>query len=604
MYLSETKYDLKKTFPLKLVVMFILFTLGIILVGFYYYRDQRKRIFLEQENDLGAIASLKLSQIEQWREEMLKDAEILKNNELLVNVIKESFDDRDMAIQYENILKWLESVCKEFDGTGASLVDTSLNVLFSVSQTDSITGKYITEDLVTVLSDKKVHLTELHQTGIKKGDVIDLLIPLSDFRREDQRLFCIIIVRIELRKTLFPIIESWPATSTSSETQVVCKEGDSVLYLNNLRHQQNTSSNLKLPLSNEQLLASKAVGGIDGIVEGVDYRNIPVVGYITRIPGLPWYMVAKINKEELQAPLRRVLYFVIIVVILLGLLIAFTHVLWMREKEVRSIARDNAALRRAEEEIRRLNAELEHRVTERTEQLEASNKELEAFCYSVSHDLRSPLRSIHGYTTLLIEEYKENLDDEGKRLCGVITSSAAQMGELIDDLLGFSRIGKCNINSVLLEMDSLAGIVFEDITSKKEKAEITLEIGKLHKTYGDLSLMRLVWNNLISNAIKYSSKVSSPLISIGSEQEDGMINYYVKDNGVGFDMRYKHKLFGVFQRLHGEKEFEGNGVGLAIVNRIIARHNGKVWAEGEVGKGAAFYFSLPANMKDKSEMIK
>jgi signal transduction histidine kinase len=604
MYLSETKYDLKKTFPLKLVVMFILFTLGIILVGFYYYRDQRKRIFLEQENDLGAIASLKLSQIEQWREEMLKDAEILKNNELLVNVIKESFDDRDMAIQYENILKWLESVCKEFDGTGASLVDTSLNVLFSVSQTDSITGKYITEDLVTVLSDKKVHLTELHQTGIKKGDVIDLLIPLSDFRREDQRLFCIIIVRIELRKTLFPIIESWPATSTSSETQVVCKEGDSVLYLNNLRHQQNTSSNLKLPLSNEQLLASKAVGGIDGIVEGVDYRNIPVVGYITRIPGLPWYMVAKINKEELQAPLRRVLYFVIIVVILLGLLIAFTHVLWMREKEVRSIARDNAALRRAEEEIRRLNAELEHRVTERTEQLEASNKELEAFCYSVSHDLRSPLRSIHGYTTLLIEEYKENLDDEGKRLCGVITSSAAQMGELIDDLLGFSRIGKCNINSVLLEMDSLAAIVFEDITSKKEKAEITLEIGKLHKTYGDLSLMRLVWNNLISNAIKYSSKVSSPLISIGSEQEDGMINYYVKDNGVGFDMRYKHKLFGVFQRLHGEKEFEGNGVGLAIVNRIIARHNGKVWAEGEVGKGAAFYFSLPANMKDKSEMIK
>jgi signal transduction histidine kinase len=503
MYLSETKYDLKKTFPLKLVVMFILFTLGIILVGFYYYRDQRKRIFLEQENDLGAIASLKLSQIEQWREEMLKDAEILKNNELLVNVIKESFDDRDMAIQYENILKWLESVCKEFDGTGASLVDTSLNVLFSVSQTDSITGKYITEDLVTVLSDKKVHLTELHQTGIKKGDVIDLLIPLSDFRREDQRLFCIIIVRIELRKTLFPIIESWPATSTSSETQVVCKEGDSVLYLNNLRHQQNTSSNLKLPLSNEQLLASKAVGGIDGIVEGVDYRNIPVVGYITRIPGLPWYMVAKINKEELQAPLRRVLYFVIIVVILLGLLIAFTHVLWMREKEVRSIARDNAALRRAEEEIRRLNAELEHRVTERTEQLEASNKELEAFCYSVSHDLRSPLRSIHGYTTLLIEEYKENLDDEGKRLCGVITSSAAQMGELIDDLLGFSRIGKCNINSVLLEMDSLAAIVFEDITSKKEKAEITLEIGKLHKTYGDLSLMRLVWNNLISNAIKY-----------------------------------------------------------------------------------------------------
>jgi PAS domain S-box-containing protein len=253
--------------------------------------------------------------------------------------------------------------------------------------------------------------------------------------------------------------------------------------------------------------------------------------------------------------------------------------------------------KQAEEEISKLNAELEHKVKLRTELLEAANKELEAFSYSVSHDLRAPLRSVHGYTKILLEEYENKLDDEGKRICGIISSGATQMGELIDDLLNFSRIGRSGLNPGPLDMKSIVQAVFDDMTSKEEKSKTKLRLGKLHNAFGDANLIRLVWNNLISNAVKYSSKEKTSEISIGSSSKYENITYSIRDNGVGFDMNYKHKLFGVFQRLHSEAEFEGNGVGLAIVQRIILKHGGKVWAEGEEGKGATFYFSLPVQDK-------
>ena len=254
----------------------------------------------------------------------------------------------------------------------------------------------------------------------------------------------------------------------------------------------------------------------------------------------------------------------------------------------------------AEAEIKELNQVLELRVKQRTEQLEEANKELESFSYSVSHDLRSPLRAVHSYTKILLEDYESKLDDEGKRLFRIVYSSAAQMGDLIDDLLNLSRIGRSSMTLSLVDMNNMVTSVINEMLSEKEKEEKTINIERLDKAYCDQNLIIQVWINLISNAIKYSSKEDNPVINIGSQISNNMINYYVSDNGVGFDMTYKHKLFGVFQRLHTEREFEGNGVGLAIVQRIINRHAGKVWAEGEVGKGAIFCFSLP----DVSEAIR
>lgn len=254
---------------------------------------------------------------------------------------------------------------------------------------------------------------------------------------------------------------------------------------------------------------------------------------------------------------------------------------------------DVSELKKAESQIRILNTDLEQKVIQRTAQLEASIKELEAFSYSVSHDLRAPLRAVHGYTQMLTEDYENVLDAEGKRICNIISSSATQMGLLIDDLLRFSRISRNSMNPGLVNMSAVVNSAIEENAGEKDKERIKILIHPLHQAFGDANLMKVVWNNLVSNAIKYSSKVQLPEIIIGSTQEDGFITYFIKDNGVGFNMKYAHKLFNVFQRLHSEKEFEGNGVGLAIVHQVISKHGGKVWAEGAIGEGATFYFSLP-----------
>ncbi len=237
-------------------------------------------------------------------------------------------------------------------------------------------------------------------------------------------------------------------------------------------------------------------------------------------------------------------------------------------------------------------AELERRVKERTAQYEAANKELEAFSYSVSHDLRAPLRSVDGYVQMLLEDYSGYLDDNGKRICNVISNSAKQMGRLIDDLLAFSRVGRADMKLLNVDMGELARSIYYELTTEVERAAFDVTFGPLPLAQADPGLMRQVWMNLLSNAIKFSSKKEKTVIRISGDERDDDIVYSVKDQGAGFDQQYAGKLFGVFQRLHSVREFEGTGVGLAIVQRIVNRHGGNVWAEGKPGEGAAFYFSM------------
>lgn len=225
------------------------------------------------------------------------------------------------------------------------------------------------------------------------------------------------------------------------------------------------------------------------------------------------------------------------------------------------------------------------------EQTNQLNKELEAFTYSVSHDLRAPLRSVDGYAKVLYEDYGNKLDEEGHRVINVIMNNAKKMGHLIDDLLEFSRIGRKELQKSKLDMRMLVDGILHDYF-KYHSPLITIH--ELAVSRGDQNMIRQVWMNLISNAIKYSQKNQHPQIEIGSFKKDNEVVYYIKDNGVGFDMQYVHKLFGVFQRLHKASDFEGTGVGLALVYRIIKKHNGNVWGEAELNKGATFYFSLPA----------
>jgi signal transduction histidine kinase len=240
--------------------------------------------------------------------------------------------------------------------------------------------------------------------------------------------------------------------------------------------------------------------------------------------------------------------------------------------------------------VRSHAADLEERVRRRTAELEASNLELEGFSYSVSHDLRAPLRAVDGYARMLQEDYGERLDDGGRRLLRVVRDAAGRMGRLIDDLLAFSRLGKQEPAARPIDMAALAA---EAVAEARGDSKVAVEIGELPPVSADRAMMKQVWLNLVDNAVKYSGQREAPRIDIGGKVDARELVYWVRDNGVGFDMRYSHKLFGVFQRLHRSEEFPGTGVGLAIVQRVVTRHGGRVWGEGEPGKGACFYFSLP-----------
>ncbi len=259
---------------------------------------------------------------------------------------------------------------------------------------------------------------------------------------------------------------------------------------------------------------------------------------------------------------------------------------------IMTISIDITKLKIAQRDLNELNTVLEEKVIERTSQLEAANKELEAFSYSVSHDLRSPLRAINGYTSILAEDYSNKFDDEGKRLIAIVQRNAEKMGILIDDLLDFSRLGRKEVNKSLINMTEMVENAVTELRNT-QNFNPNIKINELYQVKADNTLMHQVWINLLSNAIKYSQNSNDPFIEISSEKKDDEIIFSIADNGVGFDMLYAHKLFGVFQRLHSEDEFEGTGVGLALVQRIINKHNGRVWAEAEIDKGAIFYFSLP-----------
>jgi light-regulated signal transduction histidine kinase (bacteriophytochrome) len=289
-----------------------------------------------------------------------------------------------------------------------------------------------------------------------------------------------------------------------------------------------------------------------------------------------------------------------------AILIGFTLALFSRNQLVSLASRHGTALakvrRQAEDavrsarEIQALNSRLEQRVLERTAALKAANAELEAFSYSVSHDLRAPLRHVAGFVQMLSRTAAPKLDEKERRYLETITGSAQQAGRLIDDLLSFSRMTRADLQWARVDTDTLVRGVQGDLSGDAAGRDVQWRFGTLPTVRGDREMLRQVFANLLSNAVKYTRDRAPAEIEVGSSRgEDGGVVFFVRDNGVGFDMRYAGKLFGVFQRLHRSDEFEGTGIGLANVRRIVLRHGGEVWAEAAVDRGATFFFSLPAD---------
>lgn len=263
------------------------------------------------------------------------------------------------------------------------------------------------------------------------------------------------------------------------------------------------------------------------------------------------------------------------------------------------IARNIAERKRAEKAIHEINATLEKRVSERTAELAAANRELEAFSYSVSHDLRAPLRAINGFAEILLKDHGSHLEQKGRRYLQNVAASGRKMGQLVDDLLAFSRLSRHPLTKARLDLNRLVREVAEDLRRQEPEHRVVLDLRPLPPARGDRALVQQVLYNLLSNAWKFTSRNPRPVIEIGSRQDGHETTYYVRDNGAGFEMKYAEKLFGVFQRLHRDDEFPGTGVGLAIVHRILSRHGGRIWAEARLGEGATFYFTLPDDSPKK-----
>jgi signal transduction histidine kinase len=428
---------------------------------------------------------------------------------------------------------------------------------------------------------------------------------------------------------IYKFIRETTGLGVTGEALIDRKEGNEVLFLSPINNDPAAALKKKAAFNDRAAYAAqKAAQGETGSGVATDYQGTEVLAAWRYLPSLRWGLVTKINAVEAFAPvrqLRNIFLFVGIIMTFLGVAAAAlisraiarpVHDLQKGAEAIaagdlsqrvgtvahdeigrlsrafdvmtESLQRDIAGRKRAEEEVRALNEDLKHHVR----QLEESNRELEAFSYSVSHDLRSPLRSIVGFSQALLEDYQARLDAEGRDFLNRIVAATVRMGQLIDDLLKLSRIARMELKREQVDLSSMAATIVARIQEAHPEREAKFVIAPGLTASGDERLLSVVLENLFANAWKFSEKSTATVIEFGANQQGEDTEYFVKDNGAGFDMAYAGKLFSPFQRLHKVEQFSGTGIGLATVKRIISRHGGRVRIEGEVGKGTTVYFTL------------
>lgn len=836
------KFKLPEYFPdWKYITVFILYSLLVIFLGILNLKVQRANLIRTTAERLESISRYKTDEISNWVKERRSDAVFVNSAGNFQEELNRFLNQPEREGLRQKILRYIAPLIEHYGYEDILLTDSTGKIFISVSADGDSLSDDSKKILLNSFRSSNTRFSSFYYCRHHNRIHIDFYSPVYRVPGDSSTLRAMLLLRMDPSRFIYPLMQSWPISSPTSETLLVEVKNDSVIYLNEVRHLPGSALQLKMPLKNEMLTAARAAKGYSGFTLGIDYRRVEVLAYTRPVKGTPWFMVSKTDLDEALEPLSywwiRTLPAVMIM-ILLGFLVLFmivlqrkkdyfsnlyklesqrlvltqhyemvmqrandvillldekgtitdcneralslygytreelvgsnaskiidpqaqgpyrqhltvdppeegflyesmhvkkdgtrfpvevsAQVIYIRGKkyfngivrdfseraryqhmliqernraqnylniagsviivldhtgnvelinkkgselfgyrqeeitgknwfdnfitdEMRGAVRgvfaklmsgevegpeffentvvtvsgqllimfwhnalirddngkvtgtissgeDVTALRANERELARLNMELEERVKMRTEQLETANKELESFSYSVSHDLRAPLRSIDGFSLALLEDQAEKIDDKGRDYLLRIRNASQRMAQLIDDLLRLSRITRQPMNLQEVNISQLAVQICNELAETPEYSKHTVKIKEGITVTADNGLMKIALYNLIQNAFKFSSGISDPTVIIDSVIRNGATEIVVRDNGAGFDMRYAGKLFGVFQRLHTPQEFPGTGIGLTIVNRIIQRHGGTISAEGEPGKGASFYFRLP-----------
>jgi PAS domain S-box-containing protein len=867
------------------LLIFFLMAAGIATLGYLSYQDYERRFRAQVESQLSSIAELKVNELEDWRNERMVDAEIFYQNPAFGALTQRMLENPDDGQARAELQAWLDQYQAYEQYDRVFLLDARGVERISSPAAPEPTAAHLAQEAAATLSAGQITFLDFYRDTDDGPIRLSLLIPI--YTEQGHRPLGLLVLRTDPSVYLYPFVQQWPVPSASAETLLIRREGTDAVFLNELRFRTGTALNLRVPLENTQLPASKAVLGQTSIVAGVDYRGAPVIADVRAVPDSPWYLVAKVDIAEVYAPLRERLWQTVaffgalIATSGAGLLLvwrqqrlrhyrgqveaaealreseeryrtvanytydweywrapdgkilymspsceritgycaeefiedpdllesiiapedrqpfglhkasvmspgqqggvheadfrilrrdgearwiahtcqaihradgtslgrrvtnrdvterkraeqeaaeslererflgdlvrnasvavgvgypdgrlgmcnpAFQKLTGYSEEELKNVAWNTVltppewlesemqalaelhctnqrviyekeyihksgervpielvvqpffdadgnvshyyafitditerkqaeeALRaameaadqsrrallsvvedqkRAEEKIRKLNTELEQRVRERTAQLEAANQELEAFAYSVSHDLRAPLRAMDGFSAALLSRYPDQLDEQGQHYLDRIRAASQRMGDLIGDLLNLSRVTRHEMTRQPVDLNAMAREIAAELQAQDPQRQVELVIAEKMAAEGDPHLLRIALQNLLDNAWKFTGKREQARIEVGclphlippplAREGRERAVYFVRDNGVGFDMAYADKLFAPFQRLHGMHEFPGTGIGLATVQRIVARYGGRVWTEAAVDQGATFYFTL------------
>jgi signal transduction histidine kinase len=602
----------------------VLLAAGILLVGYLTYRNFTRRYRAEVERQLSSIAELKVGELKQWRKERLGDAALIFENAAFVALVRRVVETPADTDAQRQLLDWMGKVSRNHQYDQAWLIDAQGVTRLSVPGGPQPLAKATLQLAEDVLRSGRVTFQDFYRNEHDGRVYLEVLVPILDEEKTGKPLGTLVL-RIDPEAYLYPFIKRWPVPSRTAETLLIRREGEEVAFLNNLRFSTNAALKLRAPLTQTTLPAVQAARGVEGVMEGVNYRGRPVFAALRTVPDSPWALAAIMESEEAHGPQSERVW------LLCGLVAALVFgvgagagLVWRNQRAryyqtvIQYNLRDITERKRAETALKKTAAELER-----------SNKELEQFAYIASHDLQEPLRMVASYTQLLAKRYGDRLDQDAKDFIGFAVDGATRMQRLINDLLSYSRVQTHGKALGVVESHAALGVALANLSAAIQESGAIVTNDDLPRVRADHTQLVQLFQNLIGNALKFRGEFP-PHVHVSAERLEGgagplgsggagsasalasdpsapaadpspVWHFSVRDNGIGIEPQYFERIFVIFQRLHGKAKYPGTGIGLALCKRIVERHGGSIWVESELGQGTTFHFTLPAQKEDTHE---